>query len=222
MFNNNLDPKLLHETLENLKSALNNYEKNFQNKTYKFRFEDGTNISMNIASKYLNHLLGFNLEFSNTWVEFISSKSFYSPEWLRDFANSEEFISYYIFARKQEPYINFSKVNYKASNFKNLDLKSNTAFLFEYPYFKKNVINLGIVNDDKIISLKLGNNGQIHYFAPLSLYVYDNDIADIKKMKNIQFPTSAKVKAKRMIELTELYSDELKEETLEKIKILSR
>lgn len=222
---NNLNAEDVKKTLELLKSAIEMYKREYQNKLYKFSTSNGK-INLSIHPYLLPHILGFDINARNSWLDYIGKNRINSFEWFEEFANSGEFIEYMIFGKFEDPLVNFYKMRYKTEHFLKMNINNNPAFFFNSGGYMP--LHIGIIIEKKIISFKIikeQKNDINSIYIPRSLYIYD-DIEGMLNGRNLRdfiIPCDLEVyKKKKSIDMSQLYSEESQKELMKKINIFTK
>ena len=223
--NNNLTKEFVVETLELVETAINYYNTQYKNKLYKFTVSSGI-VSVVIRPHIFPHLLGFDVDARNTWLEYIGKNRPNSFEWFKEFVSAKDFINYMIFSKKEDPLVNFFKMRYKAQVFCEFNINNSPAFIFDSGGHIP--MHVGVVNDSRIVSLKITREQKYDEKSiniPASLYVYDKNDPDFKnkEFRKLQIPSGLKIYKKReCTDISHLYTEEYKEEVKEKIRNLMK
>lgn len=165
----NLTKDSIRQILKLMKKALELYEKEYENRTYIFKYYDGREFKFKIKNNILPHLLGIDVSGKGTWLEYIGHNKCDSYSWLKDFINAEEFIEYMIFNKGKPQIFNFGKILYKSQNFCKMSLLNNVAFIFKTFDMMPN--NIGILFDDRLLSFKTVESNGVNF--PKSFYIYE-------------------------------------------------
>lgn len=216
----NLTKEDIRESLELMKQGIEFYKAKYHKKTI-ISTIDHNPVNIVFYKYNIPHLLGFDINAKNTWLEYISHKGVRtnSLEWLEEFVNSVEFIEYMILTKKEPKLVNFAKIKFKSINFCSMDFQVNPAFFFKIRQGRNVIDHIGVFNsNDNIISFRLVKDKRMNFctYIPKSLYVYDT--LSIHDINSFIIPSEFFIlRGRKKIDF-DLYSSDSIEELKQKIK----
>lgn len=221
----NLTKEDIERALTVMKQAIEAYKKNFYGRVFVYKMPKGFNdIKFSIPDSYVKHLLGFDINISSTWWEYVGDRRRRGLDWIEQLYDSRDFISYMILKNNKESLVRFSKIEFKSAEIKNFNLLQNPTFFFKY----NKIQHLGIISNDKVLSFKVKrinpyNSSKIIKYVPWSFYVYDKgDLDSGFKVDNLSIPLNMIAVNKKVYNDEKLYSEENIQELRQKIKIFTK